>query len=103
MNQIGTLDITRSKTFQGFQSYVKQIGHIRGHLGQNKSNLLNTEIKYILKLNHTSMTSIITQAQSMRIIDLQTLIQVSQTELHNAVAGHMWNWNQMIQSIKSTT
>ena len=49
------------------------------------------------------MTSIVTQAKHMRNIDLHGLLQVSQTEIYNAVAGQKWNWNHLIQSIRSTS
>ena len=64
MSQIGSLDITKSKTFQGLLSYVQQLGHILRQLDQDKANLLKTGIKKILKLNHTSLTTIFTQANT---------------------------------------
>ena len=104
MTQVGALDITKSKTFLAFLTYVEKLGYIKKQQGnQDKSNLLNTVYKEILKLNHTSMTSMIAQAKSYPNVNLANLIQVSKTEHYNAVAGQGWNWNQLIQSIKSTS
>ena len=45
MTQMRAVDITKSKTFQGFLSYVEKLGHINGQLcNEDKSNLLNLRI-----------------------------------------------------------
>ena len=61
MTQIGSLDITKSKTLLAFLSYTEKLGHTGRNLGYNdKENLHNAVEKEILILNHTSMTTVIT-------------------------------------------
>ena len=58
MKQIGSLDITKSKTLLAFLSYAEKLGCTGRNLGyNNKANLLNAVAKEILRLNHTSVTT----------------------------------------------
>ena len=59
MTQIELLDITKSKSFLAFLAYVDKLGHVGRSLSYDEANLINLVSKEILKLNYTSLTTVI--------------------------------------------
>ena len=88
MTQIGSLEVTKSKSLLAFLSYVENLGHIGQNLGYNdEANLLNAVAKEILRLNHTSMTTVITTFRASTTASLNVLVQVARLEYYSAVSG----------------
>ena len=88
MTQIGSLDITKSKTLLDFLSYVEKLGHTGRNLGYNdEANLLNVVSKEILRLNYTTMKTVITTYRALTTTYLNGIVQAARMEYHSAISG----------------
>ena len=85
MTQIGLLDIMKSKSFSAFLAYVERLGHIGRSLTYDEASLLNTTITEILKLNHTSLTTVITAYRASTTITLEGIVTAARLEYHSAI------------------
>ena len=78
MTQIGSLVITKSKSLLAFFCYTEKLGHTGKNLGyNNEANLLNAVAKEILRLNHTSMKTVITTYRAMMTPSLNGIVQAA--------------------------
>ena len=74
MTQSGLLDITKSKSFLAFLAYDDKLGHVGRSLSYDEANLINSVSKEILKLNHTSLTTVITTYKASTTITLERIV-----------------------------
>ena len=104
MTQIGSLDITKSKNLLTFLSYVEKLGHTGRNLGYNdEAKLLNAVAKEILRLNHTSMTTVITTYRASTTTSLNRIVTTTKLEYHSAISGGRWNWNELTHPLKGVS
>ena len=100
MTQIGLLDITKSKTFPAFLAYLERLGHIGRSLTYDEASLLNKTITKILRLNHTSLTTVITTYRASTTITLDEIVTAARLEYHSAISGGRWTLNDLLQPLR---
>ena len=67
MTQIGVLDIMKSKSFLAFLSYVEKLGYTGWNLQFDEVTLINSGSKEIIRLSHTSLTTVITTYRDLLV------------------------------------
>ena len=53
----------------------------------------------ILKLNHTSLTTVIMAYRASTTISLEGIVTAAKLEYQSALAGGRWVWNELIQKL----